>query len=106
MPGQLREVVVIDAVRTPFGRAGEKGIYWKTRAEDLCVPLLQALIKRNPQVTPSMIEDLIWGATNQMKEQGGTLGRMLSMLAGWGWEVPGAPSIGCAPGVLPRSILE
>ncbi len=36
-----------------------------------------------------MVEDVIWGVTNQIKEQGGTLGRMLSMLADWGWEVPG-----------------
>ncbi len=89
MARELKEVVVIDAVRTAFGRAGEKGIFWNTRAEDLCVPLLQALIERNPPLKPSMVEDIIWGVTNQVKEQGGTLGRMLSLLAGWGWEVPG-----------------
>jgi acetyl-CoA acyltransferase len=89
MPNELNEVVVIDAVRTAFGRAGEKGIFWKTRADDLSVPLLKALIKRNPPVEPEMIEDLIWGATNQMKEQGGTIGRIISMLADWGWGIPG-----------------
>lgn len=83
------EVVVVDAVRTAFGRAGEKGIFWKTRAEDLCVPLLKALIARNPPLTPAAVEDCIWGATNQVKEQGGTIARMLTMLAGWGWDVPG-----------------
>lgn len=51
------DVVVIDAVRTAFGRAGEKGLFWKTRAEDLVVPLLKALIERNPGVKPGMIED-------------------------------------------------
>ncbi len=76
MTRALNEVVVIDAVRTAFGRAGEKGIFWNTRAEDLCVPLLKALVKRNPSVTPAMIEDSIWGVTNQVKEQGGTIGRM------------------------------
>jgi acetyl-CoA acyltransferase len=89
MTNELNEVVVIDAVRTAFGRAGEKGIFWKTRADDLSVPLLKALIKRNPPVEPEMIEDLIWGATNQMKEQGGTIGRIISMLADWGWGIPG-----------------
>jgi len=89
MSKQLHDVVVVDAVRTAFGRAGEKGIFWNTRAEDLAVPLLQALIERNPNVSPSAIEDVVWGATNQMKEQGGTIGRMLPMLADWGWEVPG-----------------
>jgi acetyl-CoA acyltransferase len=86
---EISEVVVIDAVRTAFGRAGEKGIYWNTRAEDLCVPLLKALIERNPAVTPAMIEDSIWGVTNQVKEQGGTIGRMIPILAEWGWEIPG-----------------
>ena len=61
------DVVVIDAVRTAFGRAGEKGLFWKTRAEDLVVPLLKALIDRNPKVEPHMIEDSIWGVTNQLK---------------------------------------
>lgn len=89
MAKTLNDVVVIDAVRTAFGRAGEKGIFWNTRAEDLSVPVLQALIERNPAVKPEMVEDVLWGATNQVKEQGGTIGRMISMLAGWGWNVPG-----------------
>jgi acetyl-CoA acyltransferase len=89
MTRDLQEVVVIDAVRTAFGRAGEKGIFWKTRADDLSAPLLNALIERNPQVKPDMVEDILWGATNQVKEQGGTIGRFISMLAGWGWEIPG-----------------
>jgi acetyl-CoA acyltransferase len=89
MARELKDVVVVDAVRTAFGRAGEKGIFWKTRAEDLCTPLLKALMDRNPSAKPSMVEDIIWGVTNQIKEQGGTVGRMLSMLADWGWEVPG-----------------
>jgi acetyl-CoA acyltransferase len=89
MEKKLNEVVVIDGVRTAFGRAGEKGIFWKTRADDLAVALLKALIERNPQVRPDMIEDSIWGVTNQVKEQGGTLGRAVPMLADWGWNVPG-----------------
>jgi acetyl-CoA acyltransferase len=89
MSRQLDDVVVVDAVRTPFGRAGEKGLFWKTRAEDLAVPLLKALMERNPGLKPEMIEDSIWGVTNQVKEQGGTLGRMVTMLADWGCEIPG-----------------
>jgi len=85
----LNRIVIIDGVRTAFGKAGEKGMFWKTRADDLAVALLKALIERNPQVRPDMIEDSIWGVTNQIKEQGGTLGRAVPMLAGWGWEVPG-----------------
>ena len=89
MTRELNDVVVIDVVRTAFGRAGEKGIFWNTRAEDLCVPLVKALIARNPAVKPEMIEDSIWGVTNQVKEQGGTIGRMIPILAEWGWEIPG-----------------
>jgi acetyl-CoA acyltransferase len=89
MGKKLNEVVVIDGVRTAFGKAGEKGIFWKTRADDLAVALLKALMQRNPQVRPDMIEDSIWGATNQVKEQGGTIGRAVPMLADWGWNVPG-----------------
>lgn len=84
-----QEVVVIDAVRTAFGRAGEKGIFWNTRAEDLSVAVLKSLMERNPKVNPGDVEDVIWGATNQIGEQGGTIGRMISMLADWGWEIPG-----------------
>jgi acetyl-CoA acyltransferase len=89
MDGTLNRVVVVDAVRTPFGRAGEKGLFWNTRADDLVVPLLKALIERNPGITPDMIEDNIWGVTNQVKEQGGTIGRAVSMLADWGYQIPG-----------------
>ncbi len=89
MSQNIQDVVVIDAVRTAFGRAGEKGIFWNTRAEDLSVAVLKALIARNPKVNPGDVEDVLWGATNQIKEQGGTIGRMISMLANWGWEIPG-----------------
>ena len=89
MDRTLNGVVVVDAVRTAFGRAGEKGIFWNTRADDLIVPLLKALMQRNPKITPDMIEDNIWGVTNQVKEQGGTIGRAVSMLADWGYNIPG-----------------
>jgi acetyl-CoA acyltransferase len=89
MSCRFNDVVVVDAVRTAFGRAGEKGIFWNTRAEDLCLPLLKALVRRNPGFSSEMVEDSIWGVTNQVKEQGGTIGRMIPILAGWGWEIPG-----------------
>ena len=89
MSRELNEVVVVDAVRTAFGKSGEKGIFFKTRADDLSIAVLKALIDRNPPVRPAHVEDILWGLANQMKEQGGTVGRMISMLADWGWEVPG-----------------
>lgn len=91
MPRTVEDVVVVDSVRTPFGRAGEKGIFWKTRAEDLAVSLFRALLERNPALDPSLIDDSIWGVTQQVKEQGGTLGRMVPVLAlgEKGWGIPG-----------------
>ena len=89
MGRELKEVVVVDAVRTPFGRAGEKGIFWNTRAEDLVVAVIRSLLERNPQVTFDLIDDSVWGVTAQIKEQGGTLGRVVTMLADMGYEVPG-----------------
>ena len=87
----MENVVVVDSVRTPFGRAGERGIFWKTRAEDLAIALFKALLERNPAVDPSIIDDSIWGVTNQIGEQGGTLGRMVPILAlgKQGWNIPG-----------------
>lgn len=51
------EVVFVDGVRTPFGRAGEKGMYWNTRADDLAVKAIIGLLERNPSVpgTASMM---------------------------------------------------
>jgi len=90
-PKVLENVVVVDSIRTPFGRAGEKGIFWKTRAEDLAITLFKTLLERNPAVDPSIIDDSIWGVTNQIGEQGGTLGRMVPILAlgEQGWNIPG-----------------
>ena len=60
------------------------------RAEDLCVPLVKALLPdRNPTIKPDMIEDSLWGVTNQVKEQGGTLGKMVPSVGRFGWEIPG-----------------
>lgn len=90
MNRQLNSVVVVDSVRTPFGRAGDKGIFWNTRAEDLAIAVFNALLERN-NLDPEIIDDSIWGVTNQVKEQGGTLGRMVPILALGqnGWGIPG-----------------
>lgn len=87
----LNEVIVVDAVRTAFGRAGEKGIFWNTRADDMCIPLFQALFERNTGLLPEQVDDSIWGCTNQLKETGGTIGRMIPILsfAEKGWGIPG-----------------
>ena len=84
-----REVVFVDGVRTAFGRAGEKGIFWRTRADDMAVKVVRELLRRNPQLPPERIGDVILAATAQVGDQGLTLGRDVALLAGIPQTVPG-----------------
>ncbi|MCK8602787.1 thiolase family protein [Desulfoferrobacter suflitae] len=79
---KARDVVVVDGIRTAFGRAGEKGFFWQTRADDMVVRVIRELLRRNPQVKPEMVEENVWGATTQEGDQGLTLGRTSALLAG------------------------
>jgi acetyl-CoA acyltransferase len=83
------EVVFVDGVRTPFGRAGEKGIFWNTRADDLVVKAMIGLMERNPSVPKDRIDDVAIAATTQQGDQGLTLGRTAALLAGLPKSVPG-----------------
>ncbi|MET3768129.1 acetyl-CoA acyltransferase [Marisediminicola sp. UYEF4] len=83
------EVVFVDGVRTPFGRAGEKGMYWQTRADDLVVKAIIGLLERNPNVPKDRIDEVAIAATTQTGDQGLTLGRTASILAGLPRSVPG-----------------
>ena len=84
-----REVVFVDGVRTAFGRAGEKGVFWRTRADDMGVKVVRELLRRNPQLPPERIGDVILAATAQVGDQGLTLGRDVALLAGIPQSVPG-----------------
>jgi hypothetical protein len=83
------EVVFVDGVRTPFGRAGEKGQYWNTRADDLIVKAMIGLLERNPNLPKERVDDVGIAATTQTGDQGLTLGRTASILAGMPLSVPG-----------------
>ncbi|MFC5501733.1 thiolase family protein [Lysinimonas soli] len=83
------EVVFVDGVRTPFGRAGEKGQYWNTRADDLIVKAMIGLLERNPNLPKDRIDDVAIAATTQQGDQGLTLGRTAAILAGLPLSVPG-----------------
>jgi acetyl-CoA acyltransferase len=83
------EVVFVDGVRTPFGRAGEKGMYWNTRADDLVVKAMVGLLERNPGLPKDRIDDVAIAATTQTGDQGLTLGRTAALLAGLPKSVPG-----------------
>jgi acetyl-CoA acyltransferase len=78
----MRRAVVIEAVRTPIGRAHpEKGIYRNVRADDLSADILNPLLER-AGVKPGMVEDIHWGCVKQQNEQGYDIGRMASLIAG------------------------
>ena len=89
MAQKLREVVMVDGIRTAFGRAGEKGFFWMTRADDLVVKVINELLKRNPKVKPEMIDENVWGASTQSGDQGITMGRTTVVLSNLSIETPG-----------------
>jgi acetyl-CoA acyltransferase len=86
---ELREVVFVDGLRTAFGRAGPKGFFWKTRADDMGVKVVRELLRRNPSLPPERIGDVIFAATAQVGDQGLTMGRDVALLAGIPHTVPG-----------------
>ena len=86
---ELREVFYVDGVRTPFGRAGPKGVFWRTRADDMGVKVVRELLRRNPTLPPERIDDVVMAATAQVGDQGLTLGRDVALLAGLPQTVPG-----------------
>jgi acetyl-CoA acetyltransferase family protein len=86
----VRDVVIIDAVRTPIGRAGRDQAYFKdVRGDELGVACVKRLLERTPALNPAEIEDLIWGCANQSGEQSLNIGRMIGLLAGLPVEVAG-----------------
>jgi acetyl-CoA acyltransferase len=86
---ELQEVLFVDGVRTPFGKAGPKGQYWRTRADDMAVKAVRELLRRNPEIPPERIGDVVLAATAQVGDQGLTLGRDVALLAGIPETVPG-----------------
>ena len=86
---ERREVFFVDGVRTAFGRAGPKGQFWRTRADDMAVKAVRELLRRNPAVPAERIGDVVLAATAQVGDQGLTLGRDVALLAGIPETVPG-----------------
>ncbi|MEU2701814.1 MULTISPECIES: thiolase family protein [Micromonospora] len=87
MPREVRDVVFVDGVRTPFGKAG--GMYANTRADDLVIRCIRELMRRNPQLPPEKVEEVAIAATTQIGDQGLTIGRTAALLAGLPKTVPG-----------------
>ncbi|MFV2175825.1 thiolase family protein [Actinomadura sp. LOL_016] len=89
MPRTARDVVFVDGVRTPFGKAGPKGLYAETRADDLVVRAIRELLRRNPSLPPARVDEVAIAATTQTGDQGLTIGRSAAVLAGLPKSVPG-----------------
>src|SRR5690349_23094376 len=88
-PARVRNVVFVDGVRTPFGKAGPKGIFAETRADDLIVKVIRELLRRHPELPPERVDEVAIAATTQIGDQGLTLGRTAALLAGLPRSVPG-----------------
>jgi acetyl-CoA C-acetyltransferase len=84
----MPEAVIVDAIRTPIGRAG-KGSLKSVRADDLAAVPLRALVERNPQLDPKSIGDVMMGCGNAEGEAGYNVGRNATLLAGIDHHVPG-----------------
>jgi len=89
VPTTVRDVVFVDGVRTPFGKAGDKGMYAQTRADDMVVRCIRGLLERNPSLPPERIDEVAVAATTQTGDQGLTIGRTAALLAGLPKSVPG-----------------
>jgi acetyl-CoA acyltransferase len=85
----MRHAVIIDAVRTPIGRAHpDKGMYRDVRADDLSADLMKALLER-VGLPANHVEDIHWGCVKQQGEQGYDVARMAALIAGLPIEVGG-----------------
>jgi acetyl-CoA acyltransferase len=82
-----RRVVLVDAVRTPFGKAGS--LYSGTRADDIMVRCLRGLLERNGSIPPAAFDDVAIAAATQSGDQGMNIGRSVALLAGIPNSVPG-----------------
>jgi acetyl-CoA acyltransferase len=76
-----RDVVIVDAVRTPMGKS-KNGQFRHVRAEQLSAHLIRALQLRNPGWKTDETEDVIWGCVNQTLEQGMNIARIAAMMGG------------------------
>src|SRR5437660_5919659 len=86
---RARDVVFVDGVRTPFGKAGPNGIYAETRADDLVVRVIRARLRRNPAMPADRVDEVAIAATTRIGDQGLTIGRTAALLAGLPTSVPG-----------------
>ena len=86
----MKTAVVVDACRTPVGRAhAEKGVFRDVRSDDLAVAVVRAIVERSG-IDPAAIEDVVLGNTQQQREQGFNVARSVGLMAGLPVEAGGA----------------
>jgi acetyl-CoA acyltransferase len=83
----MKDVVIVDAVRTPMGRS-KGGIFRNVRAENLSAEVINALLARNPEVNPAEVDDVIWGCVQQTLEQGYDVARFAQLMTPIPKDVP------------------
>ena len=83
----MKEAVIVSAVRTPVGKA-KKGGLATVRPDEMSATVIQALLKRTPNLDPTEIEDVVFGCAFPEGEQGMNLARMISLRAGLPESVP------------------
>ena len=84
----MNEAVIVDCLRTAVGKSG-RGTLRYTRPDDMAATVIQALMKKYPQVDPSMIDDLIMGCATPEGESGMNVARVAALRAGLPDTVPG-----------------
>src|SRR5487761_844130 len=84
----MREAVIVDAVRTPFGKGRPTGVLAEVHPVELLAGVLEALVIRN-RLEPSLVEDVIAGCVLQVGEQAGNIARNAALAAGFPVTVPG-----------------
>jgi len=89
----MKEAVIVDACRTAFGKARPGGMFFNTRAEDLSIAVVKALVEKNPRMNVEEIEDLRWGCSAAQHEQGSNLARRLVLMSGLPRSVGGCTMI-------------
>jgi acetyl-CoA acyltransferase len=86
----MKHAVIIDACRTPIGRAhAEKGVFRDVRSDDMAVAVVRALVERTG-IDPAIVEDVVLGNTQQTREQGFNVARTVGLMAGLPIEAGGA----------------
>lgn len=82
-----KDVVIVDAIRTPMGRS-KNGVFRNYRADDLSAHLMKEMFKRQPAVPLNEVDDIVWGCVQQQGEQGINVARNSALLAGLPVEIP------------------